>query len=39
MLRSYLKAGRVDDLMDWSISQAAKWWPKNNDTTPIKNAA
>jgi len=39
MLRSYLKAGRLDDLMDWSVSQAAKWWPQNNDAIPIKNAA
>ena len=39
MLRSYLKAGRLDDLMDWSVSQASKWWPKNNDATLIKNAA
>jgi len=26
LLRSYLKAGRFDDLVDWSISQAASWW-------------
>lgn len=26
MLRSYLKAGRLDDLMDWSLRQAASWW-------------
>jgi hypothetical protein len=39
MLRSYLKAGRFDDLVDWSVSQAAKWWPQNNDAILIKNAA
>lgn len=39
MLRSYLKAGRLDDLMDWSVSQAAKWWPNNNEATPFKKAA
>ncbi len=27
MLRSYLKAGRFDDLVDWSIASAAPWWP------------
>jgi hypothetical protein len=26
MLRSYLKAGRYDDLIDWSISKEASWW-------------
>lgn len=26
MLRSYLKADRFDDLVDWSISSAAPWW-------------
>lgn len=32
MLRSYLKAGRFDDLVNWSLSQAAHWWPNNNAT-------
>lgn len=26
MLRSYLKAGRFDALVDWSLSTAASWW-------------
>jgi len=26
MLRSYLKAARFDDLMDWSFRTAASWW-------------
>lgn len=26
MLRSYLKAGRFDHLIDWSLSQAVPWW-------------
>ncbi len=26
LLRSYLKAGRFDDLMRWSLLQAAPWW-------------
>ena len=26
LLRSYLKAGRFDDLVDWSISRSASWW-------------
>jgi hypothetical protein len=29
LLRSYLKAGRFDDLIDWSISTAAPWCPTN----------
>lgn len=29
MLRSYLKAGRYDDLIDWSNASATPWW-----TTP-----
>lgn len=27
MLRSYLKAGRFDDLIRWSLETAAPWWP------------
>lgn len=27
MLRGYLKAGRFDDLVDWSHAAAADWWP------------
>lgn len=26
LLRSYLKAGRFDDLIDWSVSTNASWW-------------
>lgn len=26
LLRSYLKAGRFDDLIDWSLTTAASWW-------------
>lgn len=26
LLRSYLKAGRFDDLVDWSTTTAARWW-------------
>jgi hypothetical protein len=29
LLRSYLKAGRFDDLVDWSIAAAAPWCPNN----------
>ena len=29
LLRSYLKAERFDDLVDWSISVAAHWCPRN----------
>lgn len=27
LLRSYLKCRRFDDLIDWSLSTAASWWP------------
>ena len=27
LLRSYLKCGRFDDLIDWSLATAATWWP------------
>ena len=27
LLRSYLKCGRFDDLIDWSLATAAPWWP------------
>lgn len=29
LLRSYLKAGRFDDLVDWSIAAASPWCPNN----------
>jgi len=36
LLRSYLKAGRFDDLIDWSLLSAASWWapdPQPRDLT------
>ena len=27
LLRSYLKCGRFDDLIDWSLATEAMWWP------------
>ena len=30
LLRSYLKAQRFDDLLDWSSAKAAAWWPENS---------
>lgn len=35
LLRSYLKAGRFDNLIDWSISQAASWWTDAPDSTLV----
>lgn len=32
MVRSYLKAGRFDDLINWSISSAAWWWTPEDVT-------
>ncbi|MBI4821778.1 MAG: hypothetical protein HY791_36295 [Deltaproteobacteria bacterium] len=26
LIRSYLKAGRLDDLADWSLQQTTPWW-------------
>ncbi len=34
LLRSYLKAGRFDDIIDWSIAKAADWWPCGQDAVP-----
>jgi len=43
LLRSYLKAGRFDDMFDWSLRAAAPWWvddvgsplmPPSNATSP-----
>jgi hypothetical protein len=42
LLRSYLKAGRFDDLIDWSITTAARWWRPSAQAglaAPIKEAA
>ena len=30
VFRSYLKSGRFDDLIDWSISRNASWWLERN---------
>jgi hypothetical protein len=38
LLRSYLKAGRFDDLVDWSTSQTATWHPRYVSTTPLRDA-
>lgn len=37
LIRSYLKSGRYDDLIDWSFSQAAFWWAPDghNPLCPI----
>lgn len=37
LLRSYLKAGRLDDLVDWSIARAAPWW-SSDIASPISQA-
>ena len=41
LLRSYLKAGRFDDLVDWSTTTAAAWWRPSNhsDAAPVQKAA
>ena len=42
LLRSYLKAGRFDDLVDWSMTNAAGWWrpsAQGGFAAPIKEAA
>lgn len=38
MLRSYLKAGRFDDLIDWSINAAVSWWPASDCIGPVGEA-
>jgi hypothetical protein len=37
LLRCYLKAGRLDELLTWSTCNAAAWWPLNQHkrTSPI----
>lgn len=37
MLRSYLKAGRFDALVDWSITVAASWWNRRHSNAPKKH--
>lgn len=42
LLRSYLKAGRFDDLIDWSMTTAASWYRptlQQGFGAPIKEAA
>lgn len=41
LLRAYLKAGRFDDLIDWSNTTAASWWrsSRGSHSAPIKEAA
>jgi hypothetical protein len=41
LLRSYLKAGRFDDLIDWSNTTAAPWWRPSADqnSAPVQEAA
>jgi hypothetical protein len=34
LIRSYLKADRFDDLLDWSTTQAAWWWEPGHDHAP-----
>jgi len=36
MLRSYLKCGRFDDLIDWSLATAASWWPPATAARDLK---
>jgi hypothetical protein len=42
LLRSYLKCGRIDDLLDWSFAMAASWWPpaaeRDLDRGPLLHA-
>ena len=39
LMRSYLKAGRFDDLVDWSISTATPWWsPSDQVRAPLREA-
>lgn len=40
LVRSYLKSGRYDDLIDWSISQATSWWLQigQNPMCPISES-
>lgn len=35
LLRSYLKAGRFDDLLNWSLATTASWWPPALTTAPV----
>ena len=39
MLRGYLKAGRFDDLVDWSMATAADWWPAHKEAHLVEMAA
>ncbi len=37
LLRSYLKGGYFDALLDWSLAQATPWWPASSSTMGIGN--
>jgi len=37
MLRSYLKAERFDDFVDWSITAAAPWWNSRLSRSPAEH--
>ena len=41
LLRSYLKAGHFDNLVDWSSASAAPWWPAHAQasSSPFTQAA
>jgi hypothetical protein len=42
LLRSYLKAGHFESLVDWSSATAATWWPPHApriDASPLTRAA
>jgi hypothetical protein len=39
MLRSYLKAGRFDELVDWSIAAAAPWWNSQHSPSPVESSS
>ena len=35
LLRSYLKTGRFDDLFDWSLAEASRWWDDAAHPCPL----
>ena len=37
LLRSYLKAGRFDDLFNWSLSESVRWWTQQHPS-PLGNS-
>jgi hypothetical protein len=38
LLRSYLRAGRLDTLVDWSLAAAVPWWHGYAGRAPIQPA-